>query len=380
MTALKRVETEPRPDWQAKVEALGLSFHTPGQPYWYESAHYVLDAGQVDTLERATNRLQEMCIAAAGHVIEKKRWDDLGIPPFARELIVRSWEADTPSIYGRFDLSYDGESPPKLLEYNADTPTALYEAAVVQWKWLEEVFPGGDQFNSIHERLIATWKELKPYLAGEPLQFASLDDTEDIVTVSYLRDTASQAAIATDQLLVSEIGWDHRRRLFVNVRNEPMPAVFKLYPWEWMLDEDFAPFLVDDAATQWIEPAWKLILSSKGILPILWELYPNDPNLLEAYLDRGKNRLSRYVEKPLFSREGANVTLYDDRGPFAESGGDYGKEGFIYQALAPLPEVAGHRAVIGSWIIGQEAGGIGIRESDGPITDNRSRFVPHRIV
>lgn len=376
---MKRVLAEPRGDWQAKVDALGLSFHTPGQPYWLESAHYVLEPEEVDTLERATNRLQEMCVAAAGHVIEKKRWDDLGIPPFAREFIERTWDADTPSIYGRFDLSYDGQSPPKLLEYNADTPTALYEAAVVQWKWLEETFPGGDQFNSIHERLIATWKELKPYLAGEPLRFASLDDAEDIVTTSYLRDTAGQAAIATDQLFVSEIGWDHRRRRFVDAKNDPMASVFKLYPWEWMFDEEFAPFLVTDTATQWIEPAWKILLSSKGILPVLWELYPNDPNLLEAYLDRDTRTMTRYVEKPLFSREGANVTLYDDRGPFAESAGDYGREGFIRQALAPLPDFEGQRAVIGSWIVGQESAGIGIRESAGPITDNRSRFVPHRI-
>jgi glutathionylspermidine synthase len=376
---VRRVESEPRRGWQAKVEELGLTFHTPGDPYWYESAHYVLSADEVDTLERATNRLHEMCIAAAGHVIEKKRFDDLGIPPFARDLIVRSWEADTPSIYGRFDLAYDGEGPPKLLEYNADTPTALYEAAVVQWKWLEELHPGKDQFNSIHERLIATWKELKPYLKGEPLYFASLDDAEDIVTSSYLRDCASQGGISTDQLFVAKIGWDHRRRLFVDEAERPMQSVFKLYPWEWMLDEEFAPFLVTDEATQWIEPAWKILLSSKGILPILWELYPNDPNLLEAYLDRGENRLREYAKKPLFSREGANVTLYDDRGPLAASEGDYGKEGFIYQALARLPEFDGQRAVIGSWIVGQEAAGIGIRESAGPITDNRSRFVPHRM-
>jgi glutathionylspermidine synthase len=374
---VRRVAGEPRANWQSKVEALGLSFHTPAEPYWYESAHYVLSSDEVDTLERATNRLHEMCVAAAGHVIEKRRYAELGIPRDVRELIERSWEEDTPSIYGRFDLRYDGRSPPKLLEYNADTPTALYEAAVIQWKWLEEAFPGKDQFNSLHERLIATWRELKPYLRGEPLYFASLDDVEDIVTAGYLRDTASQAGIATEQILVPKIGWDRRRSLFVDESNRPMQSVFKLYPWEWMLEEDFGDNLLADRATQWIEPAWKVILSSKGILPILWELNPGDPNLLEASFDKGK--LARYVQKPLFSREGSNVTLYDERGVFAETGGEYGEGEFIYQALSPLPEFDGQHPVIGSWIIGQEAGGIGIRESSGPITDNRSRFVPHRM-
>src|SRR5262249_53333097 len=138
-------------------------------------------------------------------------------------------------------------------------------------------------------------------------------------------------------------------------------------------------FLLGDRETQWIEPAWKQILSSKGILAILWELHPDDPNLLESYLDVSKNRLTNYVKKPLFSREGGNVTMYDERGAFAETGGRYGSEGFITQALAPLPEFDGQRAVVGSWIVGQEAAGMGIRESSGPITDNRSRFVPHRM-
>ncbi|MEO8191108.1 MAG: glutathionylspermidine synthase family protein [Acidobacteriota bacterium] len=374
---MRRVASAPRPGWQSKVEELGLTFHTPEETYWYESAHYVFSPAEVDILEKATNRLHQMCIAAAGHVIEKRRYKELGIPGDIRELIERSWAEESPSIYGRFDLSYDGVSPPKLLEYNADTPTALYEAAVVQWKWLEDVFPRGDQFNSIHERLIAAWKGLKPYLRGEPLYFASLDDVEDIVTVSYLRDTASQAQIATDQILVSKIGWDHRRKLFVDENEKTMQSVFKLYPWEWMLEEDFGDMLLGDRETQWIEPAWKVILSSKGILPILWELNPGDPNLLEASFSKGK--LTRYVQKPLFSREGSNVTLYDERGIFAETGGDYGRGESVYQALAPLPELDGQHPVIGSWIIGQEAAGIGIRESEGPITDNRSRFVPHRI-
>ncbi len=374
---MRRVAGSPRINWQAKVEELGLVFHTPAEPYWYKSAHYVLSSAEVDELERATNELHQMCIAAAGHIIECGRWAELAIAEAARSLIERTWNEEPPSIYGRFDLAYDGQSPPKLLEYNADTPTALYEAAVVQWKWLEEVFPGGDQFNSIHERLIATWKELRTFLNGEPLHFASLDDAEDIVTTSYLRDTASQAGIATDQLFVPTIGWDHERWFFVDEQSRPIRSIFKLYPWEWMVAETFGPYLATDRGTQWIEPAWKMVLSNKGILPVLWELYPNHPNLLEAHFEHGK--LTAYARKPLYSREGSNVTLSDERGVFAESEGAYGAEGFIEQALAPLPSFDGQQPVIGSWIVGQEAAGVGIRESSGPITDNRSRFVPHAI-
>jgi glutathionylspermidine synthase len=131
-----------------------------------------------------------------------------------------------------------------------------------------------------------------------------------------------------------------------------------------------------------MEPAWKMILSNKGILPILWERNPGHPNLLRAYRDEFMFRqgVDAYVAKPLLSREGANVRIVSPWHQAAASGGDYGEEGFVYQEYAPLPEIDGHRPVIGSWIIGQEPAGMGIRESVGPITDNLSRFVPHRIV
>lgn len=90
----------------------------------------------------------------------------------------------------RFDLAYDGLQPTKLLEYNADTPTSLVEAAVAQWYWLEETHPDRDQFNSIHQRLIALWRELPPEFPKRHIDFCSADDLEDWMTITYLLDTA----------------------------------------------------------------------------------------------------------------------------------------------------------------------------------------------
>jgi glutathionylspermidine synthase len=81
------------------------------------------------------------------------------------------------------------------------------------------------------------------------------------------------------------------------------------------------------------------------------------------------------VKKPKMAREGANITYVGDSR--IETGGDYGEEGFVYQALAPVPVFDGAHAVIGSWVVDGVSSGIGIRESDSPITDNLSRFVPH---
>jgi glutathionylspermidine synthase len=381
---MDRRTNPPRENWEQRVEEVGLRHHTAGGvPYWHEEAHYVFTMREVLRIEEATRELHALCLEAAEAVIRDKRYAELAIPPNAIPLIAASWEADAPSVYGRFDLSYDGRGNPKLLEYNADTPTSLVEAAVAQWFWLEERFPGGDQFNRIHDALLETWTALRPYLISGRVHFAVMEDVEDEATVEYLRDTAQQAGLETVRLTVQEIGWNTAEREFVDLDGLPILCVFKLYPWEWMVHEEFGKMLGKvRGVVQWMEPAWKMILSNKGILPILWEMFPGHPNLLPAYRDEVlfKPGVDAYVVKPLLSREGANVRIVSPWHAQAETGGDYGEEGFIYQEYAALPDFGGHHPVIGSWIIGQEAAGMGIRESTGPITDNLSRFVPHRIV
>lgn len=143
---IRKIST-PRVNWKTVVEGQGFLFHTAdGAPYWDESAYYQFTSKQVDVLETATNQLHEMCLAAVQNVIENKRYKELHIPEHAIPLIEKSWDEETPAIYGRFDLSYDGVNPPKMLEYNADTPTSLLEAAVIQWSWMEDVLPGMDLF------------------------------------------------------------------------------------------------------------------------------------------------------------------------------------------------------------------------------------------
>jgi glutathionylspermidine synthase len=373
---MRRVVSNSRPDWQKKVEEVGLTWHSLDQPYWNESAFYEFTAKEVDVLEAATNELEKMTLAAAQYVIDNKLYARLGIPELAIPLIESSWEAEPPSLYGRFDFAYDGVHPPKLLEYNADTPTSLLEAAVVQWYWLQDLFPKRDQFNSIHERLIALWKELTPYLPGGRIDFCSMDDAEDGMTVTYLQDTAQQAGLQATIFPIDEVGWDGSQ--FVGPDTEALAAVFKLYPWEWMVREEFGKY-IGQAATLWMEPAWKMLLSNKGILPILWKLYPRHPNLLEASLD-GPGLMMSWVKKPLLGREGCNITLHQP-GQDLETGGDYGEEGFVYQELAPLRVFDGMYPVLGSWVVGHEPGnaaaGMGVRESDTPIITNTSRFVPH---
>jgi glutathionylspermidine synthase len=369
---MKRHNCDPRPDWRYKVAALGLTYHSHEHgPYWDESACYELTAAEVDALEAAANSLHYLCIDAAEAVIKRSWWDRLGISEAAIPAILHSWERDDFSLYGRFDLAYDGSGPPKLLEYNADTPTALLEASAVQWFWLQEMHPEADQFNSIHERLIEAWKRFN----SECVYFSSVKEhLEDEQTVLYLRDTCQQAGVDTRSIYIEDIGWDRQR--FVDLDSKPIELCFKLYPWEWLWHEEFGSHLATDC-TQFIEPCWKMLLSNKGLLPILWELFPGHPNLLPAYATPEATLDGCYVRKPKLSREGSNIALVEGGVAVEETAGDYGEEGHIYQALAPLPAFGTHRPVFGVWIVDHEAAGLGIREDTRRITSNLSRFVPH---
>ena len=371
-----------RPDWPKKMEEVGFDFHSIDGIYWDERACYHLTMGEVDMLEAVTNELHAMCIDAAARVIEREMFEQFAIPPEFVPLIVASWNDDAPTLFGRFDLSWDGKSPPKMLEYNADTPTSLIEASVAQWYWLKDVKPDADQFNSLHERLIARWREVSAEIGATTIHFAC-DGTseEDVGNLDYMCDVATQAGLSPRFIEIAHIGWDAVGKRFVDEQNNDIAAMFKLYPWEWMVREAFGQNVLS-ANTRFIEPAWKMLLSNKAILPVLWEMFPDHPNLLPAYFTPQKF-LSDFVKKPLLSREGANIKIYTGSGEVA-TGGDYGEEGFIYQAYHPLPNFPANGEanymVVGSWIVGDEAAGIGIREDESPITKNTSRFLPHYFV
>lgn len=385
---MQRIICPERDDWRATAENSGFDFHTiDGERYWDERAYYAFSLGEIEhEIEAPTGEIDTMCLELVGKAVEDEEYlQRLKIPEAYWQLIADSWHGDQPSLYGRLDLSFDGTHPAKLLEYNADTPTSIFEAAVFQWTWLEQaierdIIPRrADQFNSIHERLIEAWKKLGGahhlHLAG------MLDSNEDSGTLAYLEDTARQAGLATTVLDIEDIGLSEDNR-FVDLDNRPIELAFKLYPWEWMFHDAFGAQIAK-APTRWIEPPWKAIISNKGILPLLWEMFPDHPNLLPAYFEDDPNAAklgTSFVRKPLFSREGANVTLVSAGSTLVEQQGPYGAEGFIRQGFAALPNFSGQYAVIGSWLVDHTPCGLSVREDENPITGNSSRFLPHAIL
>lgn len=371
----------PDPRWQHRLEQSGFGYHTDNNtPYWIENYYFSISEDFANKIYHATNELWQMCLKAVEHVIENEDLDQFQLPLYFLEHIKNSWNEDTPTIYGRFDFAYDLKTNElKMLEFNADTPTSLFETGVIQWQWMQHYFQDSkDQFNSVHEVLIETWKGIKPHLKSDTLHFACIKDSlEDLTNLEYLRDCAIQAGIKTKMIYMDQIGWDNLN--FTDLEDEIIHDIFKLYPWEWMVNEPFALHIVEDTAkANWIEPSWKILLSNKAILPVLWKLYPNHPLLLESYFDQ-PNGMVNYVKKPLFSREGANITLYQDSEIIQATAGEYGEEGYVCQQLAQLIQSKTGHVIIGSWLIGGESCGITFRESDALITTDKSRFIPHII-
>ncbi|WP_413727636.1 glutathionylspermidine synthase family protein [Sodalis sp. RH19] len=385
---MKRVTLNERPDWREKAAEYGFEFHTMyGEPYWCEDAYYQFTLAQIETLEDVTAELHQMCLKVVAKVVDSDALlAKFRIPKHTWQFVRNAWHTQQPSLYSRLDLVYDGRQPPKLLENNADTPSSLYEAAFFQWIWLEDQIKSGqlpagaDQYNSLQEKLIERFRELKEQHGFSLLHFACCQDTtEDRGTVQYLQDCALEAELPNDFLFIEEIGLGERGQ-FTDTENRVIGNMFKFYPWEFMLREIFSTKL-EDAGVRWLEPAWKSIISNKALLPMLWEMFPGHPNLLPAYFaEDNPPPMDHYVVKPLFSREGANIRIVENGKETARVDGPYGEEGAIVQQFCPLPRFGDSYTVIGSWLVNDRPCGIGIREDKELITQDLSRFYPHIIL
>lgn len=383
---MKRVSISPRPGWKSFAESVGFRFHTiDNELYWDESAYYQFSLRQIEQdLEEPTEELHQMALDLIPDILASEQLlQQLAIPEPFWDYLKRSWQSGEPHLYGRMDLVYSGNGPAKLLELNYDTPTSLYETGFFQWVWLEdqqmrgELPQAADQFNSLQDKLEQAFAQLP---LPTPFYFTSVaNHAEDKGTVDYLMDLAVQTGLDSRYIELEQIGEADGQ--FVDAQGFPITGMFKLYPWEFMLHEEFSSTILS-SQTQWLEPIWKVLLSNKGILPLLWQKHQGHPNLLPAFFEDANNAALQpgWVRKPLFSREGANVELLTATGEHLSQPGPYQDSRFIRQALQPLPKFDNNYTVIGSWVVGDSAAGIGIREDNSLITKDSSRFLPHIIL
>jgi glutathionylspermidine synthase len=385
---MQRIPIPQRPELEKAAVEHGYDFHADTAiPFWDETAYYRFTLAQIERdLEAPANEIERMCFA----VLDRSLSDEtvmrrLKIPEPYWDYVADSWRSREKDLYGRLDFAYDGAGPAKLYEYNADTPTTLYETAVFQWEWLEQSsavgsLPGGcDQFNEIHEDLLDAFRGFD---YSGCMHFACLKGIEDDQgTVDYLEECAQEAGLTTCSLSMKDIGVDAGGK-FTDLEDYVIEILFKLYPWEWIMEEEFGQYL-PGSGVHFIEPPWKAILSNKGLLALLWEMFEGHPNLLPTYFGddpKAANLEGRFVRKPLLSRRGQNIEIVDGDKLQIRVDGPYGAEGHVVQEFHPLPEFARKYPLLGCWMIAGQATGLGIRESLDIVTTETACFVPHVIL
>ncbi|KAK8081973.1 glutathionylspermidine synthase [Apiospora saccharicola] len=468
---MRRIQVEKRPNVTRLVQSQGLVYSfepscplsssaaAPApdgeDPYWPDNRYYSFTSPEIALLEEAGQDVFAMCCEAADYLVAHPDivTGQMAIPAFCLQQIAASWNRAPAwgSVYGRFDICFGGlDHPdprlrtPKFYEFNADTPMSLVEAATIQWQWLEQTGHGHDQFNSLSERLVAAWRRNLGLIEENSLDGHKLGvvhfacsrgeaSGEDAMNTTLLMATCEQAGYRAEPLFMDQIGRSRHDGRFYDHRGRHLDVVFKLYPWEWMVEQPFGEacfrdmgrnhnpslLLGDDnsytrgGGTVWIEAPYKMLWSNKGLFAVLWRLFRDDPRskwLLPTYFEgEAPASLTRYARKPLLAREGADVTLHLDGEVLDNTPtGQYGKEGYVVQELAVLPgfrdgletglpqtseekekgegeseeldaPVTTYYPVLGLWFVDGEPAGMGIREDTRRITANKSWFIPHSI-
>jgi len=380
----------------ATLEELGFSWHTDsdGTPYVSDALVEVTQQ-EAEAYYEAVNTLYEMYVEAAEYVIENDLFFELGIPFNLVDIIKKSWENDVHwHIYGRFDLAggIDG-APIKLIEFNADTPTALFETALLQWALLKHNgLDEAKQFNNVYEAIQENFKRLitlfdDPDLFNElydgwKILFSSIEgNDEEEATTRLLQQMANDAGFVTAFEFLQNVHFDEEG--IYDSDENPYEYWFKLYPWEDIaIDEpELATTLTEIMENQKaiiLNPAYTLLFQSKGMLAILHQLFPDSPYLLQASFEPLEG--VEHVVKPLFGREGANISIVGaDGSVHTQRDGPYDNYKKVYQEYQVFPtdgEGARYQAGV---FFAYEACGLGFRKG-GEILDNMSKFVGHIIV
>ena len=313
--------------------------------------------------------------------------DRLGIPETFWDYIAESWKNGDKNLLGRMDLSYNGNGPAKLLEYNADTPTTLYETAVFQWEWLEHALDKGlipencDQLNDVHESMVGAFSNLG--LDGLTHFACNQEIEDDKGTLDYIEECAREAGVKSSWINMEEIGIDDAGR-FTDLDNHNINTLVKLYPWEWLMEEEFGSN-IKTSGTKFIEPPWKAILANKGLLPLLWGMFEDHPNLLPSFFEDDPSSSSlidseSYVRKPLLSRQGANIEIIENGKVVIKSEGPYADDLHIVQGFEPLPEFEGRYPLVGCWMVASKPVGLCIREDNTLVTGTGANVLPHVIL
>jgi len=357
-------------------------------------------------LRRATNELHALFLHATAYVLsDDSRLERFRIPRALWPKIHQSWDnRRTQLITGRFDFSLT-ESGLKVYEYNCDSASCHMEAGRIQGRWAEHYGcdDGDDPGAKLQERLARAWRQSD---VDDILHIMRDEDPEETYHALFMRDAMSEAGI--DSRIIRGLGnlhWEADGGI-ADADGVRVKWVWKTWAWESALDQLRAeceddevqleqlraartalarPRLVDVLLRRDVmvyEPLWTLIPSNKAILPVLWQMFPEYPYLLESsYELTDELRQSGYVVKPIVGRGGANISIFDRGDKLrAETSGRFDDRDQIYQELFPLPKSGGFNVQLSTFTAAGRYAGACIRVDESPVITMESENLPLRVV
>jgi glutathionylspermidine amidase/synthetase len=323
----------------------------------------VLSETALQELKRATNELHALFMHATDYVLrDDSLLEKFNIPRGVWPRIQQSWDnRRNQMITGRFDFALSARGL-KVYEYNCDSASCHMDAGKIQGKWAAHFGcdVGRDPGHRLQQALVDAWRDSD---VDDVLHILIDRDLEETFHALFMQEAMEAAGIPSKILHgMSGVTWNVDGDV-VDADGVKIRWVWKTWAWETALDQlraecdddeerlvlpgrprAGAPRLVDVLLRPEVmvyEPLWTLIPSNKAILPVLCQLFPNYPYLLESAFELTETIRSRgYVQKPIVGRCGANIRLYDENQVLMEeTSGSFESRSQVYQELFMMPVV-----------------------------------------
>lgn len=357
-------------------------------------------------IKRATNELHAMFLYATDVVMQDETLlEKFNIPHAVWPKLQMSWNnRRNQMITGRFDFSMS-ERGLKVYEYNADSASCYFECGELQGRWAKAsgITEGWSPGEDLHQHLVDAWR--RAGVEGT-LHILQDDDLEESYHALYMQSALAKAGIDSKIIKGLEgLHWDAEGHV-IDREGLRVQWIWKTWAWETALDQlreecsvdetrallhapsevpDGSPRLVDVLLRKDVlvfEPFWTLIPSNKAILPVLWQLFPGHPYLLEAAFELNDSLATQaHVMKPIAGRCGFNISIVEpETGVLKETGGQFGHQDYIVQQFFPLPHIGEHNVQLCSFSVDGTFAGSCLRADRSLVITTHSDLLPLRSI
>lgn len=344
---IHKINNTPRPQWENIIKSHGLTYSINNDEngkkyhYWNENHVYVVKDEYIDDIEIATKRIHEKIIDTIPFLIEENYDKNspffLGFNEKTLEYIKDSYKkydnADykQSNVIEKVNFSIDNDNKLHLHSTQLHDYNDLLESSIVQYLFLEELYPDNDQYNSISNNIVHAFANIKQSLPNNIMTFCLSNHNKNgkhLMNTYYLMDCAQQAGIKTKINSIEKIHVDESSLTIKDIDGNTIINSFFNYPVYETVKSDYIQLLISNDKTieNLYEPLWKSLLRDDITMKALQHLYQDEELLIDN----------------------KDIKTFDNNYP-----------------------------IINSWVIDNEPSGMAIKEKIGELNSMKEHFIPH---